>query len=531
SRTAGRFKRFWLNLPAPAVIVGSQAMMTTATGQQLLVTSLLPADPVITSEPAEPLEGEPANQEPMQFRLRVEAPGGPQDVRFLHVLQGADTGARGDEVALVQSASGTPFVGALVKGTAVLFPMDLGTSFSNLTFTVPANTAGYMVTGLTLNASYEVLTEPVSGELQVTVRPGTGSSADGGGVLAWGTLAGDSQGQCRPAPARVVSASAPEEPPPVTVPTTAGTSLPPAATLPAAVGYITFTVAESGVYRIAAQPGAMPENVSRALDQLAPGAGDEWLNMSPDGAWLLLSTDRFDPECVGWPCLALVAGDLSAVVVVRAGGQVIHPGGFSALASGGDLIVYLDSGGPHAQDLWVVTRRGGNWSAPVLLTGNSPYAFNHQPALSADGRQVVFDCADEPYGAQGTALCEVGTDGTGFRVMLTPAESPPGLPDSGALHQPDYAPDGSIVFEADWNGEQIWRLAPGASVPDRVSVLFNNDNSPCVLPDGTIASLWLNRPENVSGVHEIKVMAADGSSYLLALTDRDVADYGIGCGE
>jgi hypothetical protein len=62
-----------------------------------------------------------------------------------------------------------------------------------------------------------------------------------------------------------------------------------------------------------------------------------------------------------------------------------------------------------------------------------------------------------------------------------------------------------------------------------VTTQFNNDNSPCVLPDGRIASLWLDRPGG-SEAHEIKVMAPDGSSYILVLTEVDVADIGLGCG-
>ena len=45
-----------------------------------------------------------------------------------------------------------------------------------------------------------------------------------------------------------------------------------------------------------------------------------------------------------------------------------------------------------------------------------------------------------------------------------------------------------------------------------------------------IASLWLNRPEG-QGYHELKVMAADGSSYFMLLNESsDVADIGLGCG-
>ena len=124
----------------------------------------------------------------------------------------------------------------------------------------------------------------------------------------------------------------------------------------------------------------------------------------------------------------------------------------------------------------------------------------------------------------------MGTDGTGFRVVLTPADSPGDLPDTGDLHSPDYAPDGGIVFEAGWEGEEIWRLPAGAAEPVKITNVFNNDNSPCVLPDGRIASLWLNRPGG-SGEHELKVMSSDGSDYFMLLPDIDVADIGIGCGK
>ena len=173
--------------------------------------------------------------------------------------------------------------------------------------------------------------------------------------------------------------------------------------------------------------------------------------------------------------------------------------------------------------------RENAWSAPLLLSGASPYAFNEQPSLSYDGGRVAFECGNRPYGAIGTALCTVGTNGTGFRVLLTPDNPPPGLPRTGLLQQPGYAPDGSILFEGDYAREQVWRLPAGASRPVKVTDRFNNDNSPCVLPDGRIASLWLDRP-GASGAHEIKVMASDGGSYVMVPAGTDVADIGIGCG-
>ena len=52
SKTEGRFKRFWLNLPATARVAGNVSTMTTAGGQQLVVTTLLPTDAEIAAEPA-----------------------------------------------------------------------------------------------------------------------------------------------------------------------------------------------------------------------------------------------------------------------------------------------------------------------------------------------------------------------------------------------------------------------------------------------------------------------------------------------
>ena len=43
AKTDGRFKRFWLNLPADATVDGSRTTMTTASGQQLVIDTLLPS--------------------------------------------------------------------------------------------------------------------------------------------------------------------------------------------------------------------------------------------------------------------------------------------------------------------------------------------------------------------------------------------------------------------------------------------------------------------------------------------------------
>ncbi len=298
-------------------------------------------------------------------------------------------------------------------------------------------------------------------------------------------------------------------------------------------GHITYTFEEQ-FYRVKAEPGAIPENISHKLDNLSPlpqGGSDETVNISPDGNWLVLSTERFDADCAGWSCLAIVAGDLSSGEAVKVNGEVIHPGGgMAAVASGGNLIVYHSREGTNTMNLWAVRRDSiaAPWGTPVELTQSSNYAYNEWPAIDANGAKIVFNCTNEPY-SDDTNICEVGTDAKGFHVLVRPVDSPGGLPDVANLNAPDYAPDGSIIFEADWDGEHLWRLRTGATEPVKITDNFNNDNSPCVLPGGSIASLWLNRPNGL-GYHELKVMTPNGGSYFMLVTDKDIDDIGLGCG-
>ncbi len=194
SKTDGRFKRFWLNLPEQPTLAGNRATAATAGGQQLFVTTLLPANTTPTAVAMEPFPDEVAVDETMQYRLKVEASpvlskvegGGPVDVRFLNVLQGADAGASADAATLVQSSSGAPFAGALVDDTVVLFPVDLDTVFGSLTYRVSNTAQTHLITGLTPNGAYDVVTQTVGSEVQVTVSLGGDFQADSGGLLQIG---------------------------------------------------------------------------------------------------------------------------------------------------------------------------------------------------------------------------------------------------------------------------------------------------------------------------------------------------------
>jgi len=284
--------------------------------------------------------------------------------------------------------------------------------------------------------------------------------------------------------------------------------------------YITYSLNNDMVYRVAAVENATAVNISEILDTFSPRKQDRQLNISPNGEWMVLRTQRFDSNCNGWTCLAVMRGDLTSARVVLVNNQVIHPSSFSAISSDGKLIVYVCNGGPHVRDLFAIRRVNNSWQSPVLLTGDSTYSLHDMPALSNDGTKVVFDC-DNNNSNVGESVCEVNTDGSGFHVVFTPEQGPG--PSYNTMHSPDYAPDGAIVFEGNWSREAIWRLPAGSTTPVRIGS-FGNDNSPCVLSRGKIASLWLS-----VAMHQIKVMDADGNNYFMATNGIDIFDIGIGC--
>ena len=89
------------------------------------------------------IEDTVARNEPMNVRLRIDAPGDPANVRFLQVLQAADAGVAIGTPTLIQSTDGA-WQGAQLGSTVVLFAVELGRSFSNLSvsythLTLPTN--------------------------------------------------------------------------------------------------------------------------------------------------------------------------------------------------------------------------------------------------------------------------------------------------------------------------------------------------------------------------------------------------------
>lgn len=321
-----------------------------------------------------------------------------------------------------------------------------------------------------------------------------------------------------PLPADSAADSAPpaeatDPPPPApTIREDAAAALP-----PDGAGFAVYAQ-DNRLYRLAVQAGAVPEDITARLDSQASGSENAWISTSADGQWLLVATDRFDPECVGWPCVVILPAAGGPATAVRAGGAILHSEDVAALSPDGSQIAFVQQG-THAQDLWLIRREGDSWSAPVEITSASPFAFNNQPAFSPDGQKLVFNCGPVPYVQAGTSVCEVRTDGTYLRVMVAAEQN--GTSDN-LIASPAYALDGSIIFEADWNGgRQLWRRAEDSTLT-LIAPQFGNDSLPCVLPDGRILSVWSNREGNQNGSAEIKVLSADGTAYAMLLIDQSV---------
>lgn len=186
SKTANRFKRFFLQFTAPPTISGKNATVATPGGQKIHLSNLLPAASVLSTSVSESYAV--AQLDPTHDQIKIEDPSNPQEVRFLNVIQGADGNTAQDPATMVQSTAGTAFEGAVVLNTAVLFARVWGVAFSSTTYSVPSTASLQIVTGLTPGAGYSVAQTSVGGNVQVVITPGSQLFADAGGVLLINTL-------------------------------------------------------------------------------------------------------------------------------------------------------------------------------------------------------------------------------------------------------------------------------------------------------------------------------------------------------
>ncbi len=295
---------------------------------------------------------------------------------------------------------------------------------------------------------------------------------------------------------------------------------------PSSSGKITYTY-QNSVYRVSAQAGVTPENVS-ALITTGARKPERRLNISPNGDWLVLETQNLDPACDGSYCLAVApSANPSSAALVRAPNPIQDSQGFPAISSDGNTIIYTANGGAHNFDLWAIRKTGSTWAAPVQITQISTQNYNDQPAISSDGTKVLFDCGAQAFGEGNSSICEIGTNGTGFRVVVSPSNAPSSITTKGPTHHADYLSDGSIAFDAAWNGDGVWKIL--GSTISKVSQV-NNNVAPCGLQSGRTASLWLDRNGNTNGYHELITTDNNGANPQNIVIGIDIEDIGIGCG-
>ena len=185
TKTDGRFKRFYLHLPALPKADGRHATMTTARGQHLFITTLLPADATPLAEPAVKSD-EPAELDPIHARFTVESRAA--DVRFLHVLQGADGAAAAEWAQLLESTAQAIVVRA--GDVVIVFPAGAPNGgdavnrvqTANLDVPAPAGVRAVLFTGLAENAGYSV---KATADGRVHITKDGPARADSAGVLWW----------------------------------------------------------------------------------------------------------------------------------------------------------------------------------------------------------------------------------------------------------------------------------------------------------------------------------------------------------
>lgn len=183
TRSDNRPKHFWLNLPTQAAIETNRINMTTDKGQHLYITSLLPNNADITvSSLQDEASGAPANYETMKYRLGINA-GGAKDVRFLTVLQGANTDTTPVTPSNLSCTNGYEGVELKEWNTSVLFAHDLNQAFTTSTCELPASITTIYVTGLQPNSTYDILSDANSHNAGIIIKSGTSYTADQAGVV------------------------------------------------------------------------------------------------------------------------------------------------------------------------------------------------------------------------------------------------------------------------------------------------------------------------------------------------------------
>ncbi len=285
--------------------------------------------------------------------------------------------------------------------------------------------------------------------------------------------------------------------------------------------YVSYMLANGEAQIVEAKKDGTVTNISNNLAKINTGQ-ETWINLSPNGKWLLLDSTRLDSSCEDWACLIYGKRDsLDFKTIKLTDDSVIHPEDFSAISNDAKfIVVHLSQ--DERNDLFVSQQESNNtWSALKSITSSSPSTNNKRPAISADGTEILFDCGEN--------ICLVNSDGTNLKTLIRLSDKPNNSWES--ITNADFDTHGNVVFQGTFVATWPWRYNRKTANITLINNKNNNDNFPCVLSNGDIASLWFDRVENNSGKAELKIMNATGKSQVIAITgDKEIANAPLGCG-
>ena len=287
--------------------------------------------------------------------------------------------------------------------------------------------------------------------------------------------------------------------------------------------YVSYMLANGEAQIVEAKEDGNVTNISELLAKTSTGQ-EAWINLSPNGEWILLDSTRLDQNCENEGCLIYGKRDSSDFKTIKlADGSVIHPEDFSAISNDAKfIIVHLSQA--DGNDLFVSKQDSNNtWSLLTNITSSSPSTDNKNPAISADGTEVLFDC--------GKNICLVNSDGTNLKTLIHLNDKPNTTNSWESITNADFDTQGNVIFQGTFVATWPWRYKRETSEITLINNTNNNDNFPCVLSNGDIATLWFGRAENDSGNSELKIMNKTGTRQVIAVKgDKEIFHSPLGCG-
>ena len=170
----------------------------------------------------------------------------------------------------------------------------------------------------------------------------------------------------------------------------------------------------------------------------------------------------------------------------------------SPSASEDGVIVFSSN---RADNNFEIYRVGADGRGLRRLT-TSRDAGDRAPVLSPDGRRIAWEREVSTAGGDVTAveIWTMNVDGSDARAAVQ----------NGSFNRvPSWGPEGELVYQSRITGsDQIFRLAPGASEPVRLTTGGAADQYPRLSPDGDHIAFQSNRGLDF----DIYIMDADGAN-------------------